>query len=55
MATGETFHSLQYSFRISVPAISLIIAETIDVIYEVLHTEYLCVSMPRGTQMHINS
>jgi hypothetical protein len=41
LATGETFRSLSYSFRISVPSLSIIIPETVDAIYNVLKDEYL--------------
>lgn len=41
MATGETYRSLSYSFRISVPSISAIITETVNAIYSVLKDEYL--------------
>jgi hypothetical protein len=34
LATGETFQSLQYGFRISVPSISHIVPETVKAIYD---------------------
>lgn len=44
LATGETFKSLMYSFRISQPAISLFVPEVCRAIYEVLKNDYVKVS-----------
>ncbi|XP_068082633.1 uncharacterized protein [Anabrus simplex] len=41
LATGESYKSLMYSFRISASAISTIIPETCKAIYESLKDEYL--------------
>ncbi|XP_063912883.1 putative nuclease HARBI1 [Zophobas morio] len=41
LATGERYINLHYSFRISVPSISLIIPETVAAVYKVLKDEYL--------------
>lgn len=41
LATGESFKSLQYLFRIPQPTISDIIPEVLDAIYLVLKDEYL--------------
>lgn len=40
LATGESFHSLEYSFRISRQAISSIVQETCKALYKTLATEY---------------
>lgn len=48
LATGESFQSLHFGFRISVPAISKIIPETVKAICEVLQKEYL--STPKSEQ-----
>lgn len=40
LATGESFHSLEYSFRISRQCISTIISETCAALFEVLAPEY---------------
>ena len=40
LATGETLHSLEYSFRISRQAISAIIIETCNALYSVLARDY---------------
>lgn len=44
LATGESFRSLQYLFRIPATTISRIIPEVLDAIYKVLVGEYLQVS-----------
>lgn len=44
LATGESFRSLQYLFRIPVSTISSIIPEVLDAIYKVLVNEYLQVN-----------
>nr|XP_029728866.1 putative nuclease HARBI1 isoform X1 [Aedes albopictus] len=41
LATGETYHNLSYGFRISVPALSQIIPETLEAIYAVLKDDYM--------------
>lgn len=41
LATGESFRSLQYLFRIPATTISTIIPEVLDAIYNVLVNEYL--------------
>ena len=41
LATGESYSSLQYQFRISKAAISLFIPEVCSVIYTVLRDKYL--------------
>ncbi|XP_068907626.1 putative nuclease HARBI1 [Tenebrio molitor] len=41
LATGESFQSLSYYFRISVPSLSLLIPETTEAIYNTLKKEYL--------------
>lgn len=41
LASGESFQSLQYLFRIPMPTISRIIPEVLDAIYKVLVVEYL--------------
>ena len=41
LATGETFHSLEYSFRISRQTISSIVLETTRALYKVLAPEFL--------------
>lgn len=41
LATGESFRSLQYLFRIPQPTISSIIPEVLEAIYNVLVGEYL--------------
>ena len=47
LATGESFSSLQYQFRISASTLSLIIPEVCHVIYQVLKDEYFkCPSTP---------
>ena len=40
LATGESFHSLEYSFRISRQTISTIVTETCQALYEVLPDKY---------------
>lgn len=44
LATGDSFRSLQYLFRIPVSTISAIIPEVLDAIYTVLVGEYLQVN-----------
>lgn len=44
LATGESFRSLQFLFRIPQPTISTIIPEVLDAIYTVLVGDYLQVS-----------
>lgn len=44
LATGDSFRSLQFLFRIPVSTISTIIPEVLDAIYEVLVDEYLQVN-----------
>ena len=41
LATGESFHSLEYSFRISRQSISSIVYETSRALYQVLAPEFL--------------
>ena len=41
LATGETYASLHYQFRVSVPSICRIVPEICDVIYNTLKSEYL--------------
>lgn len=41
LATGESYSSLQYQFRISVSAVSQIVPEVCQAIYDVLKQEYL--------------
>lgn len=41
LATGESFHSLEYSFRISWQSISSIVYETSRALYQVLAPEFL--------------
>lgn len=47
LATGDSFRSLQYLFRVPANTISVIIPEVLDAIYQVLPGEYLmvCVSI----------
>lgn len=45
LATGESFHSLQYLFRIPPSTISAIVPEVLDAIYKVLVGEYLQVCL----------
>lgn len=45
LATGESFHSLQYLFRIPLATISAIVPEVLDAIYKVLVDEYLQVCL----------
>ena len=40
LATGESYHSLEYSFRISRQAISSIVRETCEAIYQTMAPEY---------------
>ncbi|PFX25095.1 putative nuclease HARBI1 [Stylophora pistillata] len=44
LATGETYHSLEYSFRISRQTISSIVSETSRALYKVFAPEYLKVT-----------
>lgn len=44
LATGETFSSLQYLFRIPQSTISTIVPEVCDAIYEVLKDQFLKVN-----------
>lgn len=41
LATGESYSSLQYQFRISVSAVALIVPEVCQAIYDALKEEYL--------------
>ena len=41
LATGESFASLQYQFRISSSALSVMIPEVCEAIYNVLQEDYL--------------
>ena len=41
LATGENFRSLQYLFRISQPAISSIIPQVLDAIFNVLASDFI--------------
>ena len=41
LATGESFTSLQYQFRISASTLSLIIPEVCDAIFKVLQDDYM--------------
>ena len=41
LATGESYASLHYQFRVSVPSICRIVPEVCDVIYNTLKSEYL--------------
>lgn len=41
LATGESFASLQYQFRISASTLSLIIPEVCDAIFKVLQDDYM--------------
>lgn len=45
LATGDSFNSLRYLFRIPQPTISTIIPEVLDAIYNVLVEEYLKVTI----------
>lgn len=45
LATGKTFRSLQFLFRIPASTISSIIPEVLDAIYKVLKDEYLQVNL----------
>lgn len=40
LATGESYHSLEYSFRVSRQSISTIVTETCQALYEVLAGKY---------------
>ena len=44
LATGDSYHSLEYLYRIPVPTLSKIIPETCQAIYDCLRTDYLKVS-----------
>lgn len=44
LATGDSFMSLQYLFRVPQPTISMIIPEVVDAIYKVLVDDYIKVS-----------
>ena len=47
LATGESFSSLQYQFRISASALSILIPEVCQAIYQVLKDDYFkCPSLP---------
>ena len=47
LATGETYQSLQYQFRISAPTLSVMIPEVCRAIFHVLKDEYFtCPSTP---------
>ena len=48
LATGETFRSLEFQFRISRKAISDIVMEVCDAIIDKMQTKYLCT--PRTEQ-----
>lgn len=45
LATGESFHSLQYLFRMPISTISKVISEVLDAIYKVLVGEYMPVRL----------
>nr|XP_034184035.1 uncharacterized protein LOC117606110 [Osmia lignaria] len=53
LASGESYHSLMYLFRIPVCTISKIIPEVCKALYDTLHEEYLKVPSTQSEWMHI--
>lgn len=55
LATGETYRSLMYSFRVAESTISLFIPEVCEAIYEALKREYLKVYHHNKIDVHLKT